>query len=210
MEKTNGQILGTDTSRNEKNKIKIIPKSTIISSSSENFNPLVQYSKHQAQLKQISDTVKDGDCLFDTCYQGIRLHNDLVQQSKCNSARQLRMNVSTWAAQNPNYNIGENLTLIQHLKHQLHLFELPLHAYEKWWELMGSSQRYAESTVLAALAVYLDYDICIWRRQSTATKTMKFACLFSSLSNSRQIHSLLDGKADSVLAADGHFSLIMD
>jgi ribonuclease HI len=120
------------------------------------------------------------------------------------------MNVSTWAAQNPNYNIGENLTLIQHLKHQLHLFELPLRAYEKWWEVMGSSQRYAESTVLAALAVYLDYDICIWRRQSTATRTMNFACLFSSLSNSRQIHSLLDGKADSVLAADGHFSLIMD
>ena len=99
MEKTNGQILGTDTSQNEQNKIKIVPKNTIISLSTDNFNSLVHYSKHQALLKQISDTVKDGDCLFDTCYQGIRLHNDLALQSKVNSAKQLW---TTWAAQNLN------------------------------------------------------------------------------------------------------------
>ena len=58
MEKTNGQILGTDTSQNQQNKIKIVPKNTIISLSTNNFNSLVHYSKHQAQLKQISDTVK--------------------------------------------------------------------------------------------------------------------------------------------------------
>ena len=186
MEKTNGQILGTDTSQNGQNKNNIIPKNTVISLFTDNFNSLVQYSKHQAQLKQISDTVKDGDCLFDTCYQGIRLHNDLALQSKVNSAKQLRTSVSTWAAHNPDCKIGENLTLIQHLSNQLGASELPLNGYVRWWELMGSSQRYAESTVVAALAIYLDYDICIWRRQSTATKTMNFACLFSSISNSRQ------------------------
>ena len=94
MEKTNGQILGTDASQNGQNKNNIIPKKTVISLFTDNFNSLVQYSKHQAQLKQISDTVKGGDCLFDTCYQGIRLHNDLALQSKVNSAKQLRTSVS--------------------------------------------------------------------------------------------------------------------
>ena len=125
MEKTNGQILETDTTKRT-NRIKIVPKNTIISLSTVNFNSLVHYSKYQALLKQI--------CLFDTCYQGIRLHNDLVQQSKCHSAKQLRTSLSTWAAQNPNCSIGDDLTLIQHLANQLRLEELPLNWYVKWWE----------------------------------------------------------------------------
>ena len=63
---------------------------------------------------------------------------------------------------------------------------------------------------MEVLGVFLDYNICVWRRQSKTNQNMNFACLFSSKSASRQIHALLDGASDSALALDGHFSLITD
>ena len=75
---------------------------------------------------------------------------------------------------------------------------------------METSKCYAESPVLAVLGVYLDYNICVWRRAARSSTNLNFACLFSAKTQSRQIHVLLDGAADSIRALDGHFSLVTD
>ena len=75
---------------------------------------------------------------------------------------------------------------------------------------METSKCYAESPVLAVLGVYLDYNICVWRRATRSSTNLNFACLFSAKTQSRQIHVLLDGAADSIRALDGHFSLVTD
>ena len=171
------------------------------------FNSPVNFSKQQAQLKQLSETVSDGDCLFDTCLQGMRLNEDVRRFDSCT---QLRKSSASWAAQNPKAFVGDNFTLFQYLKNHLNKNDFTQEEYVEWWKRVETSKCYAESPVLAALGIYLDYNICVWRRQSKTSHCMKFACLFSSKSNPRQIHTLLDGEADSDLAQDGHFTLITD
>ena len=155
------------------------------------FNSPANFTKQQAQLKQLSETVPDGDCLFDTCLQGMRLNKDVRRFDSCT---QLREKSASWAAQHPNTSVGDNLTLFQYLKHHLNKIDLSQEEYTAWWKRVETSKCYAESSVLAALGIYLDYNICVWRRQSKTSHCIKFACLFSSKSNARQIHTLLDGK----------------
>ena len=125
----------------------------------DKFNSLAQFSKYKAQLKQLSDTISDGDCFFDTFLQGMRLNNDV---GRFDSYRQLRYNNSSlWASQNSNCLVGDNLTLLQYLSNHLNKEELSLIEYMDWWKKMGSSKHFAESPVLAALGIYLDYNICV-------------------------------------------------
>ena len=80
-----------------------------------NFNSLAQFAKHNAQLKQLSHTVADGDCVFDSLLQGLQLHRD----NRFTSYRQLREQCSQWAIQNPHFSVGNDLMLILHLSHHL-------------------------------------------------------------------------------------------
>ncbi len=79
--------------------------------------------------------------------------------------------------------------------------------YEKWWQRVETSKCYAESPLIG---VYLDYNICVWRRTIKSSNNLNFACIFSAKTQSRQIHVLLDGASDSTRALDGHFSLVTD
>ena len=58
------------------------------------------------------------------------------------------------------------------------------------------------------LAVYLDYNICIWRRESTTTSNLTLYCVFSAPNSIRQIHVLLDARTKTVRDQSAHFSLI--
>ena len=170
----------------------------------DNFNSHAEFSKYKAQLKQKSDTINDGDCLFDACLQGMHLNEDA---RRFTSYRELRKSSSRWAIQHPEHLIGKDLTLIQYLGNHLnHLSrEINLTDYKDWWKKMETSKSYAESPVLAVLSAYLDYNICVWRRITNTSENLNFACFFAAKTKTRQIHLLLDGEADSVCALDGHF-----
>ena len=73
---------------------------------------------------------------------------------------------------------------------------------------MLSTDSYAESPLIMALAVYLDYNICVWRRPNTKSLSLALDCVFSAPSSSRQIHALLDAETGSVLDQAAHFSLL--
>ena len=86
----------------------------------DNFNlhnPIANFTKHTAQLKQLSDTVADGDCLFDTCLQGMRLHGDF----RYDSIKLLRTKSSSWASKNPQFPLREGLTIIEYLQAYLNI-----------------------------------------------------------------------------------------
>ena len=135
------------------------PSSSVITN---NFNSQAQLSLFKAVLKQSSDTVTDGNCLFDACTQGMRLNED----KRNFTYSQLRKSSARWAQLHPDYIIGKDLTLIQHLSNHLNNTsnELTQADYVKWWQSVETSKCYAESPVLAVLGVYLDYNICVWRR----------------------------------------------
>ncbi len=67
---------------------------------------------------------------------------------------------------------------------------------------------YAKSPLIMALAVYLDYNICVWRRPNTNSLSLALDCVFSAPSSCRQIHALSDAETGSVLDQAAHFSLL--
>ena len=95
------------------------------------FNSQAEFSKHKAILKKISNTIGDGDCLYDTILQGMRVNEDKKQFS---SFRQLRQESSKWASEHAHCAVGKDLTIIQLLSNHLQLGneELSLVAYEAW------------------------------------------------------------------------------
>ncbi len=76
------------------------------------------------------------------------------------------------------------------------------------WNVVLSAGSYAESPLIMTLAVYLDFNICVWRRPNTKSFILALDCVFSAPSSGRQIHALFDAETGSVLDQAAHFSLL--
>ncbi len=124
------------------------------------FNNLVSFPQQlKATLIEISDTVTNGHCLLDAVLQGVVRHTGTLGSGK--TYRALRRDVSQWAIYNPNYPVAAQLTNLQFLRSHLHNSDLSLDQYREWWQAVRSTDSYAESPLIMALAVYLDYNICV-------------------------------------------------
>jgi len=153
------------------------------------FNSEINFPKQlKAVLIKISTTVTNGHCLLDAVMQGVVSHTGPLGSRKF--YRDMRRDVSQWSIENPDHPVATQLTNIQFLRSHLKNPDLSLDEYSEWWNSVLSTNSYAESPLIMALAVYLDYNICVWRRATTESTTLTLDCVFSAPSSRRQIHVL--------------------
>ena len=120
----------------------------------------------------------------------------------------LRTDVSQWTLDNPGYPLGVNFTQEQFLQSHLRNPQLSILQYNDWWESVLSTDSYAESPLIMGLAVFIDYNICVWRRATTTTPNLTLDCVFSAASSVKQIHVVLVAENNSLLDQTAHFSLL--
>ena len=129
----------------------------------------------KATLIEISNTVTNGHCLLDAVLQGLESHIGTLGSKK--TYRDMRRDVSQWAISNPNHPVAEQFTNLQFLQSHLHDPDLSLDHYSAWWHAVLSTDSYAESPLIMALAVYLDFNICVWRRPNTKSLILALECV---------------------------------
>ena len=120
----------------------------------------------------------------------------------------LRSDVSQWAIDHPENPVALQFFQEQYLRSHLHVSEKSLHRYTQWWSLVLSTDSYAESPLILGCAVFLNYNIIVWRRENTASINLTLACVFSAPNCPKQIHILLDAEINSEHDQTAHFSLI--
>ena len=134
------------------------------------FNSLVEYpTQLGAVIIATSNTVTNGHCLLDAVRQGMESHTGPLTDNK--TYLDLRTDVSYWALDNPGYPLGVNFTQEFFLQSHLRNPQLSILQYNEWWESVLSTDSYAESPLIMGLAVFIDYNICVWRRATTTTST---------------------------------------
>ncbi len=79
----------------------------------------------------------------------------------------MRRDVSQWAIDNTDHPVAEQFTNLQFLKSHLYNPDLSRNQYSAWWNAVISTDSYVESPLIMAIAVYLDFNICVLRRPHT-------------------------------------------